>query len=288
MNSTLTRLPGNTVAIKLVVPWAEIKPAYDKILEHLVGEIELPGFRKGKAPRDLALKQIDQTRLLEETLKQVIPDFYAQLVREHQLQPIVSPQLRVAKGAVNEEFEFEIKVAETPKVELGDYQKVVADLKTKKNTKIWTPGADQPKEKKVEEVTVGELLDALYGVIKVELSELLVESEVNRLLSNLVADLEKLGLTVSQYLETQHKTVEQVRGEYGENAKKTLSLEFSLEAIADREKVTVEAAEVEEVINRAKTPEEKAALTKERYYLGGLLRRQKTLAHLLRPSIVQS
>ena len=49
MTSTIKRLTGNTIEITLLLSWPEIKAVYDRIFALLLSEVELPGFRKGKA-----------------------------------------------------------------------------------------------------------------------------------------------------------------------------------------------------------------------------------------------
>ena len=57
-------------------------------------------------------------------------------------------------------------------------------------------------------------------------------------------------------------------------------LEFAIEQVADKESIFVSDSDIESAIKAAKTPEERESLTKERYYLASILRRQKTLDFL--------
>ena len=51
MITALTRLPKSTVELTITIPWADIKSEYDRAIIDLGKELELPGFRKGKAPK---------------------------------------------------------------------------------------------------------------------------------------------------------------------------------------------------------------------------------------------
>ncbi len=104
--------------------------------------------------------------------------------------------------------------------------------------------------------------------------------EVGRRLAGLLDQIQKLGLSLEQYLSSSGKTVEQIREEYRRSAEENLSLEFILNKIAEEEKISVEPGEIEKVIAGAKTEEEKKALESQKYYLATLLRRQKTLDFL--------
>ena len=280
------RLPGNTVELTITIPWKVIKSTYNKIHDELISNVELSGFRKGKAPKELAEKQLDKTKIYEEVLKEMVPHVYADTVKQENLHPIISPRIQVLVADINQDWKIRAETCEAPEITLGKYQEAVTKLKQAKGKKIWTPQDKSSADQKKPEITVGELLDALYTEIKVDLSHLILEQEVNRMLSRLVDELAKLGLSVEQYLTSHGKTSEILRKEYEDEAQKTLSLEFALEKIADNEKVTIENAEIDAVIKAAKTPSEQSGLEKQRYYIGSLLRRQKTLQKLLEPAII--
>ena len=116
--------------------------------------------------------------------------------------------------------------------------------------------------------------------VEVELSDLLISEEANRLLANLVDQTQKLGLTVEQYLISKGKTSEQLRAEYAKQAAKNLSIEFALVEIADKENITVTPEDLEKIIAKVEKPEEREKLKQDSYYLAHLLRQQKTLDFL--------
>lgn len=286
MVSALKRLENNTLEISVTLSWAEIKTEYNLIFEELLKEIELPGFRKGKAPRNLASKQIKSTKIYEEVLKKMVPSVYQKIISEQQIQPVISPKVEVLEAEAEKDWKLKILTCEKPQISLGNYQQAVAKLISQKKSKIWLPGQDK-KDHQQNETTLSELFDVLNQEIRVEISGLMIEQEVNRRLSALVDQLQKLGMTVEQYLQSSNKTGETLRREYETEAKKTLGLEFALEEIADRENITVSDTEIDDFIAKAKTPEEKQMLTQQKYYLGSIIRRQKTVNKLLQPQVIK-
>ena len=100
------------------------------------------------------------------------------------------------------------------------------------------------------------------------------------MLSNLIDQTKKLGLTVDQYCASTGKTIESLRHEYEEEARRIITLELSLGEIADKEGIHVEEKDIDEVIKTAKTPQEREGMEKEKYYLASILRRQKTIQFL--------
>lgn len=289
MISTLNRTSDGTLELTLTVPWTEVSQTYQSVVDDAVKNAELPGFRKGKAPREVVEKSLDKTKLYEEVLKILIPKTYNQAVAEQKIKPIMSPKVELKEANEKKDWVIRILTCEKPSVTLGDYKKAIADLKASKGKKIWTPGSDLPAgeagPKKEEgnppaggqKPTLDELLHALYGTVTITLPALLIEHEVNRLLSDLIDQTKKLGLSVEQYLSSTNRTADSVRHEYEEQAKRTLTLEFALEEIADREGILVSDDDIDTVINTAKSDEEKKALTSQRYYLASILHRQKTL-----------
>lgn len=285
MQSSIKRLTGNAVEIEIEIPWEDISKNYEFIFLKLLDEVEVPGFRKGKAPRDLAEKQLNKTHVYEEVLKEIIPQAYANVVKQNNLVPILSPKVEVLEAQENKNWKMKITTVEKPIIKLGNYRAAIAKLKTDKKSKIWLPNEKKDEEKE-EAPTLGEMFEVLLTEVSVELPDMIVEQEVNRMLSNLVDQTQKLGLTVEQYLQSQNKTSDVLRKEYIEQATKTLTLEFALEEIAEIEKVIVDPGDIDRFIKEAKSDAERSELAKQRYYIASLLRRQKTVASLLEAPVI--
>ncbi len=287
MTTALQKHSDGTIELTITIPWPDVAKTYDHVVDEMVANAELPGFRKGKAPRAKVEEKLDKTKVYEEVLKHLIPDVYGKTVAEHKLRPIVTPKIELKEATENKDWIIRAITCEKPTVTLGEYKKAIQDVKASKAKKIWVPGKDlpaqagEPKEKPEDrKPTLDELLKALFDNVKVSLPAMLLEHEVNRLLSDLIDQTKKLGLTVEQYLASTQRTVESVRKEYEEQSRRTLTLEFSLEEVADKEGILVSDDDIDAVIKTAKTDEEKAALEKQRYYLAQVLRRQKTLDFL--------
>ncbi len=276
----MQRLPDETIELTITIPWTDVTATYEEVINHMVSEAELPGFRKGKAPREMVEKSLEKTKVYEEALKTLIPTSYNAAVTEQKIKPIVNPKIELKEASEGKDWIFRALTCEKPAVTLEDYKKAIVDLKAAKGKKIWTPGTEPKEEDKETKPTMDELLVALYGAVKAQLPALLTEHEANRLLSELIDQTKKLGLTVEQYLASTGRTADGVRHEYEEQAKRTLTLEFALEEIADKEGILVSDDDIDAVIKTGKTDEEKEALKAQRYYLASVLRRQKTLDFL--------
>lgn len=283
MKSTLTRQGDGTIELLISVPWAEVESLYEKVVSELVKNAEVEGFRKGKAPRAIVEAKLDKTKTYEEVLKELIPTVYGKAIEEQKIRPVVSPRIELKEATEKKDWIIRALTCEKPTVTLGNYKKAIADLKSDKAKKIWIPGKDEQKPQEAEKPqkpTLDELLKAVFDNVKANIPALLIEHEVNRLLSDLIDQTRKLGMSVEQYLSSTGRTSDSVRKEYEQQALRTLTLEFALEAIADAEGILISDDDIDTVIKTAKSDQEKETLTSQRYYIASVLRRQKTLDFL--------
>lgn len=268
MTSALHTTDDGTVELTVTLAWSDIRKTYDTVVTETASTVEIDGFRKGKAPKTMVEENVDKTKVYEETIKRLVPKAYTDAISEHKLSPIMMPQIELKEAKEEKDWVVLAKTCERPKVILKDYKKAVSSIKTN----IIVPGKAQPEKPSVDKV-----LEVLLTAVEAKLPEILLEHEVTHQLSQLVDQTKKLGLTVEQYLSSTGKTADTLRAEYRTQAVKNLTLEFALEAIAEKEHVTVGDDEVAKLIATAKTDEERKNLENQRYYLTSLLRRQKTV-----------
>lgn len=282
ISHAIHRTPDATIEITVTVPWKEVQKVYDHVIDHAVEHAEMPGFRKGKAPKQLVEEKLDKTKVYEDVIRELLPDVYNQVVTKEKLAPIISPKVELKEAKEETDWQLVIRTCERPTVTLGDYQKTVKEGKTARHKKIWVPGQTEETKKPEEDKgpALEEILLWVSEAITVDVPGMLLAQEVDRLLSNLIDQTKTLGLSVEQYLGATGKNAESIRQEYQEQAKKTIALEFGLEAIADKEGILVEDDEIAKIISSAKSEEEKKSLEGQRYYIASVLRRQKTLDFL--------
>lgn len=280
--SKINNLPKGTVELEISIPWESIKDTYEKLFIKVGETIEVPGFRKGKAPKKLLEEKIDKTKLYEEVVKNIVPKAYQEAIKEHNLKPITSPKVDVLEAKEGQIWKIKATLALKPTINLKNYKEKIKELKKEKSgSKIWVPGKEG--EKKPEEAkkpTVDDIVSVLVNEVGIELSDMLIEEEANRLLAGLVDQTQKLGMTVEQYLAAKGKTTESLRAEYAKEAIKNLTIELSLAEIADKENITVTQSDIDKLIEKVEKPEEKERLKSQSYYLAHLIRQQKTLDFL--------
>jgi trigger factor len=142
----------------------------------------------------------------------------------------------------NSDWVIKATTCEIPEVILGDYKKKVAgELRSlkltvnDKDTKTTKPSDDQ-------------VITALLKSVDVVVPQILIEEEVNGRLSQLLARIEKLGLTLEGYLASIKEDSNTLRDKYTQQAKEAIILEVALNKISEEEKIVVTDKEVDQFI----------------------------------------
>lgn len=271
--SQIERLADGTIKLTISIPQAAVKKAREEAIVHIAKQANLPGFRKGKAPEEMVEQKMDKSEIQEDVLKNLLPPSYQEAVLEHQLHPVMSPKIHIDKLEDDKDWVFEAITCEAAAVEVGNYKESVKSLTAK--SKIIIPGQETQKP------TFEEIAKALLEKATITIPGILLEQETDRLLSQLLNDIKKLGLNLEQYLASTKRTPEDLRAEYAKRATEDMKLEFILQKIAEEEKITVDEKEIEEAIQKAKSPDEKSHLEGNKYLLAAILRQQKTLDFLM-------
>ena len=269
MKSILARQADGTIQLNITIPWATVKKAKEVAMEAYLASAQLPGFRKGKAPKKLVEENINQDHLREEVLRKLLPESYVETLKEHDLKPILNPKIHVQKLEDEKDWTFEAFTAEAPEIALGDYKNNVKKVTAK--SKIIVPGKEE------SPANFEEIAKAILETAKVKIPAIIIEQEVDRLLSQTLDEVKRLGLSLDQYLASTGRNTEALREEYAKKAENDIKLEFLLQKIAEEEKVTVEDKEIDEAIAQTKTDAERKNLQNNRYLLASIIRQQKTL-----------
>jgi trigger factor len=100
---------------------SELDKSLEEAYHHLVNEVSVPGFRKGKAPRAVLVQHIGKQGLMEEALEHLIPQLYKQAIESQEIEPIARPKIEVTQ---TEPLVFKAIVSIKPEVKLGDYHSI--------------------------------------------------------------------------------------------------------------------------------------------------------------------
>lgn len=261
----VAKTDDGTVQMTFTIPYDEIKNERAHVEKELAEGIEVPGFRKGKAPLDKALGKIPEGEIIEHTLQHILPQLLGKAMTVHKLRLAIYPRFELIKTKPDEDWEVRATSAEFPEVNLGDYkEKILAEARS---SSLWTPGKGDKDQKLTPDQKQQIVIKALLENIKITIPLILVEEETNSRLGQLLERIEKLGLQLESYLKSIGKTVEVLRAEYEKQSRDTLALDLILNKVADEEGIAIKEEEIKAAIaassgdpglaEKLETPEQK-------------------------------
>jgi trigger factor len=125
VRSTLEPVEPTKVRINVVVEPDELRPAIDRTARRLSREVRVPGFRKGKVPRQVIEARIGRDALLAEAIEQeAVPEFYAKAIEELGVQPLSRAQVEPPDYTDGEPLEFSATFEVKPDLDLPPYSGV--------------------------------------------------------------------------------------------------------------------------------------------------------------------
>ena len=122
MKVSVTKKEHNVTELVIELPVEEVAKAYDKAYKKLVQQVNIPGFRKGKAPRKMIEKRVGEDGMRSEAFDFIIPDAYRQAVAENNVEPVGRPEVTEVTLNEGEPCVFTVSVITKPEVVLGEYK----------------------------------------------------------------------------------------------------------------------------------------------------------------------
>ena len=283
ITSTVAKEGDGTVQITFSLPWEEVQKAKEGVITDLAKDVEVPGFRKGKAPVSKAEEKIPMETIIQKIVGKLLPDALGEAITKEKLKLAIYPHIHVLKADTGEPWQVVAETCELPQISLGNYKELVKGaIKAKQ---IWTPekGKDEKEKELSKEEKQQEVIKVLLSSIKINIPKILVEEEVNARLTSLLDRIEKLGLSLDGYLASLGKTPEGLRGDYTKQAEETLALDLILDKIGAEEGLKVTEGEIDEVIKASAADpslKEKLNTPEQRRLISGILRRRASLDSL--------
>lgn len=121
MKAVVEPLEGNKVKLSVEVEEQEFEKAVDAAFRKIAREVRVPGFRPGKVPRRLLEARIGPGVARQEALRESLPEFYAQALREADVDPIAPPEIDITAGEADGPISFDAVVEVRPQVSVAGY-----------------------------------------------------------------------------------------------------------------------------------------------------------------------
>ena len=121
MKTTLDKTENRQAYLTVEMEPPEVEEGLKKAYSHLVQKANIPGFRKGKAPRPILEQYLGKAALMEDAVEHMAPEAYEKAVKEKELKPIARPDIQLEKL---EPVTYKMVIALEPAIKLGDYHQV--------------------------------------------------------------------------------------------------------------------------------------------------------------------
>ena len=302
------------MAVSVTLPFAEVEKNKETVIENLVKNVEIEGFRKGKAPKETAIAKIGEGKILQEASQETINQVFPEILKKEKLQIIGYPSISVTKLAPGNDFEFEVEMAVYPEVSLPDYKKIAKAIKKDKIEKVSDDEIakveknlldmqnhmahqhdqkegekcdhdhdhdqkevteltddfvkqlgpfenvadfkkklteDLAKEKEAQVISKhrGEIAEGILKELKMDLPELLVNAELDKITAQMQDDMQRQGQDFEEYLKKEGKNKEEIREQYRGEAEKRAKIEVVLKEIFKAEKLELDKAEMQKQVD---------------------------------------
>ena len=125
VKTNITELPDSRVRVDVEVPTEALERELNSAASDLGREMRVPGFRSGKVPAEVVLRQVGREAVLDEAVRRGLPGWYEQALADTGIQTVGDPQVDLSdlpeKGAP---LAFTIEIGVVPPAQLGEYKGV--------------------------------------------------------------------------------------------------------------------------------------------------------------------
>ncbi|MCQ2361925.1 MAG: trigger factor [Acidaminococcaceae bacterium] len=133
MSSTFER-KGNAGTLVFTIPATEVDAAFKNAVTKIANNVNIPGFRKGKAPRKVIENHYGIEAIKSEAFQMVVNKAYQKALEEHKLVPVADPKLEDEKFEEGKDASFKLTMTLKPEPELGEYKGLGVEKKVARVT----------------------------------------------------------------------------------------------------------------------------------------------------------
>ncbi len=255
MKITEKEIKNSTAKVEVLVPVDRIDHVKEEVVDEMIKNVTVKGFRQGKAPKNIAQNNLDPEKLNNHIISHLLNEAVAEILKTNKYQTLGRPVLEKLETTKEGEVLLILNFPLYPEFKLGEYKEKI-------------------KKAKIKDKNIENIYELLLKNIKLDISPLLVEEEVNHALSRLEEQATSLNITLDKYFESIKKTKEEVQKEYEKNALESIRLDLILLTIAKEESLKITDQEVEDLSKLAN------AKSSQLEQIKSILLRRKTIDFL--------
>lgn len=277
----IKQLPKSEIEITGEIAGEEFSKFWPKAIAELSKDVSLRGFRPGHVPEKVLIDKVGEGEVLEKSAELALQDIYPKIVQEKKLEVIGPPRASITKITKNGPLGFKFQTAVLPKIKLiENYKEVVQEVfKKKEEVKVEEKEVEdsieylkkvkekQPdnknlpeineelkdtirknlqteKEFKMKEQKRLQALDEILKKSEMEVPDVLIESEKNKMLSELKFNIQNMGLKWEDYLRHVKKEEQEILNGWVDEALRRVKYGLLLRQLADELKIEVTEKEM--------------------------------------------
>lgn len=160
MKVTAENGENQQVTLTIEVEAAEVSKAVERAVKRLANRVNIPGFRKGKAPRKIVESNVGIDALLQEAFDLIAPKAFSDALDEQKIDPVTRPDIDVVTLEDGKNLVFKATVTPRPEVKLGEYK----NLKVEKAA-VEVSDEDVEKQLKNFQDRQGKMVEAPEGAV---------------------------------------------------------------------------------------------------------------------------
>ena len=124
MQTSVTKLPESRTRVEVEVAAEQVDRGMQRAARGLARELKMPGFRKGKAPPSLVIQRLGYGAVLQEAIRESLPEWYEQGLLDSGVSPVGDPSIEIvsAPEAEGEPLSFKFEIGVRPEAKLGEYK----------------------------------------------------------------------------------------------------------------------------------------------------------------------
>jgi FKBP-type peptidyl-prolyl cis-trans isomerase (trigger factor) len=317
----------------------------EQTINDLKQDVEVDGFRKGKAPEDKVIEKAGEVSIWEKNTFKAINTIIPVILQDEKVNVITMPNVSIVKLVPDTDPEIKIDVTLMPEVKLADYKKIAEEIKrpedkefeaTEKDVEMYIDHlrknsvkanhehkhdkdgkceeceketelpefndefvqglgefktVDEFKKKLKEDISADkknhvsqkrrmEIMEKIISDSKIEMPEVLIEEEQNRMLHEFKARVEGFKMNFEDYLKEIKKTEEDLKKEWRTDAEKRAKMNLVLPKIAREENIKADEKEVEVEVKKLQEQHKDVDENTAKLYVTNVLSNQKVFDYL--------
>ena len=240
----IKKQPKKTITISIDFDWPEIEKEILVKYEQLNKDLKINGFKKGKAPIEIAKENIPFDKVSFQAVNEIAIKKYNEIIEKEGFAPMTQPIFRPKKFKENESYSIEIIIVEKPEINLEGYKDIAKEVKKELPNNPRKKSEDDYYDKM--EDFENRLVEKMTEKIKFEISDVLISRETEERFKSIAYDAKELNISVESYMELKGLNEKELKEKYDREVELSIKFRLILEEIGILENIKIGEKEVNE------------------------------------------